>query len=347
MTTACRGDIDEIFFEASSVQEFANDEERSIFHWRWLGRYLSDEPQHAFVALRSDRRACGYVVGSLTDPAPRAEFSHLGYFVDFARLTRNLSSPSAHQCCPRLPQSADWRSACRCFRPSRSGNADAPGLHVVTGEGMRNVGFYERLGFACNRDVTPWRSATCRVARSEDLNAERSEHVWAASPIGYQVLFRRPTGRSGERHFTSSGRMLPSGGHSAVFIPLCCNSCEHQLRPDNSGNMIETSNLGALFDPENGGNKIALVDCSDWDHPISLTTSRNRCGGKCLRTGLVATRAGARRRSGAIVCKQVRVSHWLSRHSARWPCRRSIQSQVCTRHHGVRLRRLRCPSRPV
>jgi hypothetical protein len=26
--------------------------------------------------------------------------------------------------------------------------AGAPGVHVVTGAGMRNVGFYERLGFA-------------------------------------------------------------------------------------------------------------------------------------------------------------------------------------------------------
>ncbi|MGI9412001.1 MAG: GNAT family N-acetyltransferase [Hyphomicrobiaceae bacterium] len=153
---ACRGDIDEIFFEASSVQEFANEDERSTFHWRWLGRYLTDEPQHAFVALRSDGGACGYVVGSLADPAPRAEFSHLGYFVDFAHLTATYP---AHL---HINVARDYRNRrigemlVEAF-VRHAADSGCAGLHVVTGEGLRNVGFYERLWFSC-QGTAPWRS---------------------------------------------------------------------------------------------------------------------------------------------------------------------------------------------
>ena len=153
----CRGDIDEIFFEASSVQEFANDDERSIFHWRWLGRYLADEPQHAFVALRSNGRACGYVVGSLTDPAPRAEFSHLGYFVDFAHLTATFPAHLHINVASNCRNRRIGEALVEAF-VDHAAESGCAGLHVVTGEGMRNVGFYERLGFAC-QGTAPWRSA--------------------------------------------------------------------------------------------------------------------------------------------------------------------------------------------
>ncbi|MGI9412002.1 MAG: class I adenylate-forming enzyme family protein [Hyphomicrobiaceae bacterium] len=55
--------------------------------------------------------------------------------------------------------------------------------------------------------------------------------------------------------------------------------------------MIETSNLGALFDPDNGGDNIALVDCSDWDHPTTMThreidAAANACARGLLRREL-------------------------------------------------------------
>ncbi len=55
--------------------------------------------------------------------------------------------------------------------------------------------------------------------------------------------------------------------------------------------MIETSNLGVLFDPENGGDRVALVDCRNWDHPITLThrdidTAAKACARGLLRRGL-------------------------------------------------------------
>ena len=152
----CRRDIDEIFFEASSVQAFENQDERRTFHWRWLGRYLVEEPQHAFVALRPEHGASGYVVGSLEDPAPRAEFAHLGYFVDFAELTAAFPA-HLHINVARDCRNRRIGEALIAAFVGHAAELGSPGVHVVTGEGLRNVGFYERLGFA-RQGVAPWRA---------------------------------------------------------------------------------------------------------------------------------------------------------------------------------------------
>lgn len=137
--------INQIFFAASSVQSFRDDEHRSAFHWLWLGRYLADEPGHAFVALCSSG-VCGYLVGSLSDPAQRAEFEELAYFSEFAPFTAQYP---AHL---HVNVDQNWRSAgigarlVTCFA-SHAASAGVSGMHIVTGAGMRNVQFYERLGF--------------------------------------------------------------------------------------------------------------------------------------------------------------------------------------------------------
>ncbi len=138
--------IDAIFFEASAVQTFENAAQRDAFHWRWLGRYLSEEPEHAFLALMNDGSVAGYLVGSLDDPARRPEFDELGYFEAFGELTRQFP---AHL---HINVAADWRSRgvgarliARFLEHVRA--QGVRGVHVVTGLGMRNVDFYVRLGF--------------------------------------------------------------------------------------------------------------------------------------------------------------------------------------------------------
>ncbi len=138
--------IDAIFFEASAVKTFASDDKRCAFHWRWLGRYLNHEPEHAFVALSGGDEVCGYLVGSIADPAQRSEFNELEYFATFAELTRQYP---AHL---HLNVHADYRSqgiGARLIATfARHARAEgAPGMHIVTGKGMRNVDFYARLGF--------------------------------------------------------------------------------------------------------------------------------------------------------------------------------------------------------
>ena len=140
--------IDEIFFEASSVQSFASEQARTGFRWLWMGRYLIEEPEHAFVALEDGdpEQLCGYLVGSLSDPAPRAEFSSLSYFQSFAAVTPQYPAHlHINIARDKRSQGIGERLIQRFVNHAQS--YDSPGLHVVTGTGMRNVGFYQRLGF--------------------------------------------------------------------------------------------------------------------------------------------------------------------------------------------------------
>ena len=150
LNAASRGralmEIDEIFYEASNVQSFDDDQHRTSFRWLWLGRYLAEEPEHALVALRGDESVCGYLVGSLRDPAPRPEFAELSYFADFAAETARFP---AHL---HINVAADMRGQgigelLVCAFAAHAIGTATKGMHVVTGEGMRNVRFYERLGF--------------------------------------------------------------------------------------------------------------------------------------------------------------------------------------------------------
>lgn len=139
-------EIDRIFFEASSVRSFRDHDEKDAFRWRWLGRYLCEEPQHAFLALDPSGAVCGYLVGSLDDPAQRPAFDELGYFSVFGALTAQFP---AHL---HINVAEAWRSRGVGERLvaafiSHAVVHGAPGVHVVTGRGMRNVGFYDRLGF--------------------------------------------------------------------------------------------------------------------------------------------------------------------------------------------------------
>lgn len=140
-------EIDEIFFEASSVQSFADAAAREAFRWRWLGRYLVEEPEHAFVALTEEGNVVGYLVGSLRDPAARPKFSELSYFRDFANLTAEYPA-HLHVNVARAWRSAGVGAHLVAAFAAHADRHGAVGMHIVTGVGLRNVRFYERLGFA-------------------------------------------------------------------------------------------------------------------------------------------------------------------------------------------------------
>jgi hypothetical protein len=103
--------IDAIFFESSNTKDFADDGARSAFRERWLGRYLANEPQFAYVALAGDGAPAGYLVGSLLEPVGFEAFAD-----------------------------AAWEYPALF--------AGAPGMHIITSADSRNVGFYTRNGFA-------------------------------------------------------------------------------------------------------------------------------------------------------------------------------------------------------
>jgi GNAT superfamily N-acetyltransferase len=139
-------DIDHVFFSSSLRQSFASAEDKAAFRERWLGRYLQHFPQYAWVALDEARHVIGYLVGSLEDPARDPRFADLPFFAHFGALTArypaqlHVNLDAAWRGCGIGAQLVDaFATQVRA--------AGAPGVHVVTVRGSRNVGFYLANGF--------------------------------------------------------------------------------------------------------------------------------------------------------------------------------------------------------
>jgi GNAT superfamily N-acetyltransferase len=138
--------LNEIFFEASATKTFGSDAARAAFHDLWLGAYLRETPELAYVAMAQAGDVLGYVIGSHRDPARSARAGTLTYFADFASLTArfpaelhiNLAGSARGQGIGSKLISAFIHDAA---------HAGVPGVHVVTGAASRNVSFYTRNGF--------------------------------------------------------------------------------------------------------------------------------------------------------------------------------------------------------
>lgn len=143
---AIQAGLDSVFFGASTQQAFASPQARSAFRDLWLGSYLEHNNSEVFVALGDDDEVLGYIVGALADPAHDGRFNSLGYFRDFAPLTQHYP---AHLHINVATQHRSRGLGARLLRAfcEHAGKKGAPGVHVVTGQGMRNVGFYLANGF--------------------------------------------------------------------------------------------------------------------------------------------------------------------------------------------------------
>jgi GNAT superfamily N-acetyltransferase len=152
LTASVRCQVEAIFFEASS-RTFEQGPEREAFLERWLGRYLGGD--EVFLALAGKDAVAGYLVGALQNPAGQARFDDIGYFkAAFADLCRQYPAHLHINLAPAFRSRGIGARLMEAFA-ARARAAGAPGMHVVTGSGLRNVRFYQRCGFA-ERGATTW-----------------------------------------------------------------------------------------------------------------------------------------------------------------------------------------------
>lgn len=138
--------IDNVFFGASNTQTFASDAAREAFRERWLGRYLTHDPDWAYVALAGEAKVAGYLVASLDDPARTPRFADVPYFIHFSDLTKSYPAHLHVNLDPAFRNRGIGGSLIARFIADAR-NAGAPGVHAVTSRGARNVAFYNRNGF--------------------------------------------------------------------------------------------------------------------------------------------------------------------------------------------------------
>jgi len=138
--------VENIFFATSRVQIFADEQTRNSFKARWLDRYLNHYIDSFFIARADDSVLIGYLAGCLENPMLNPLFDDLGYYTAFAPYCES------YPCHLHVNVAADSRNygvgtaLIEAFATQAS-NAQAPGMHIVTNEGARNIRFYERNNF--------------------------------------------------------------------------------------------------------------------------------------------------------------------------------------------------------
>ena len=153
--------VEEIFFTSSAVQSFTDDAHRARFKARWLGRYLDHFPGSFFVALARDPKkwepvfgqdhaqtenVIGYLAGCLEDPRNNPLFADLGYYAAFGPLCDTYPAHLHINVAAEARSQGVGAALIEAFA-AQCAAANAPGLHLVTNEGARNVRFYQQNGF--------------------------------------------------------------------------------------------------------------------------------------------------------------------------------------------------------
>jgi len=146
-----RDGIDAVFFQSSNTQSFADATARGQFRERWLGRYLTHDPEWAFLALTADAAVAGYLVGSITDPATADRFADLAYFKAFVRETARFPAHLHVNLLEPYRNAGIGSRLIETFVAALPPNI--PGVHVITGARARNIVFYNRNGFS---EVARW-----------------------------------------------------------------------------------------------------------------------------------------------------------------------------------------------
>jgi GNAT superfamily N-acetyltransferase len=150
--------IDKIFFESSNTKVFASATGRATFRERWLGRYLRDDPQFAYLALTASNGVAGYLVGAIAGPDAATRFDDDGYTAVFREAAKRYP---AHLHVNLAPPYRGFGTGGRLIEAfvADAQSAGAPGVHVVTSAASDNVRFYNRNGFV---EVARTRSAENR-----------------------------------------------------------------------------------------------------------------------------------------------------------------------------------------
>ncbi len=142
--------LEAIFFEASHTKRFESEAVRAAFRRRWLGRYLDLRPDLAHVLFAGGEarpdNLLGYVVAAHEDPALTERYDDVGYFHLLGQVTRRFPA-HLHINLRHDVRGCGLGSVLIARVVDDVAEAGLPGVHVVTGAGLRNVAFYERNGF--------------------------------------------------------------------------------------------------------------------------------------------------------------------------------------------------------
>ncbi len=147
--------IEEIFFLSASVQCFRSAADRQRFAKSWTGYYRDREPDLIFVQRSSGGPIAGYLMGCRDSAQATPLFKDIPSYALFSDMFNAYPGHFHVNCHPNFRNLGvgtelvtEFLAFCR--------ESAIPGVHIVTANGARNVGFYEKLGFG-HTARRPWR----------------------------------------------------------------------------------------------------------------------------------------------------------------------------------------------
>lgn len=137
--------IEEIFFEASSLKNFSSPERKDAFYKRWCKDYQTLYPEEFFVMMDGEF-VQGYLSGCRDSKASLAKLEVPGPVV-FADLFNDFPA-HLHINFHSSLRGKGLGSKLVNDYVERLKESHCPGLHLITSPDALNVPFYERLGFS-------------------------------------------------------------------------------------------------------------------------------------------------------------------------------------------------------
>lgn len=139
--------VENIFFESSSLKTFSSPERKAAFYKRWCGDYQTLYPQEFFIALEKDK-VLGYLSGC-SDSLKAADIIEVPGYKVFQDLFNRFPAHLHINFHPDARGRGLGSALVNHYKKILSNN-NIVGLHLVTSPGVQNVAFYERLDFSFN-----------------------------------------------------------------------------------------------------------------------------------------------------------------------------------------------------
>lgn len=139
--------VENIFFESSSLKSFSSPERRAAFYKRWCGDYQTFYPQEFFIAFEGEK-VLGYLSGCSDSNQAAKTFEVPGLLV-FQDLFNQFPAHLHINFHPDARGRGLGSMLVEHYKKFLRNN-NIVGLHLVTSPGVQNVSFYERLNFSFN-----------------------------------------------------------------------------------------------------------------------------------------------------------------------------------------------------
>lgn len=159
-------EMKEIFFESSSKKSFRDEEEKEKFFYKYLGFYLENYRDFAYVAV--DSRVLGYVVASPVSSGENLEKIQPHLKVFDAQITKFPAH--LHINCHHESRGKGIGSKLMAAIEEKLLASKIRGLHIMTAPNSPNQSFYKKLGF--NDEVSEDFSGSSILLMGKKLSAD-------------------------------------------------------------------------------------------------------------------------------------------------------------------------------